>query len=104
MKSLPKSLLLYPIGVYRRWLSPFLPPHCRYYPTCSEYAVQAVSTHGAARGTRLALWRLLRCNPFSPGGFDPVPRIVRPSVPASAHPLRTTDAPADADDASEAKR
>ena len=103
-----KSLLLYPIGFYRRWISPFLPPHCRYYPTCSEYAVQAVSTHGAARGTRLALWRLLRCNPFSPGGFDPVPPIVHrtapPGTPATAHPPRAADAPADANDAPEAKR
>ncbi len=58
---------------YRNHISPHLPPMCRYYPTCSRYAIEAIETHGALRGGLLALWRLLRCNPLSPGGYDPVP-------------------------------
>jgi putative membrane protein insertion efficiency factor len=61
------------IVAYRRWLSPALPARCRFYPSCSAYALEAVARHGAVRGTGLALWRLLRCNPFHPGGYDPVP-------------------------------
>ena len=58
---------------YRRWISPALPARCRFYPSCSAYALEAVTTHGAVRGTGLAIWRLLRCHPFHPGGYDPVP-------------------------------
>jgi len=58
---------------YRRWVSPALPARCRFYPSCSAYALEALTRHGALRGTGLALWRLLRCNPFHPGGYDPVP-------------------------------
>jgi len=58
---------------YKRWISPLLPRACRFYPTCSEYAHDAVRLHGVARGGWLALGRLLRCHPFSRGGFDPVP-------------------------------
>ena len=65
--------LLRLIGFYRRWISPLLPPHCRFHPTCSAYAAEAVSTHGAARGTWLAARRLARCHPFCAGGLDPVP-------------------------------
>jgi putative membrane protein insertion efficiency factor len=61
-----------PIVVYRRVISPLLPPRCKYAPSCSEYAVQAISEFGILRGLVLAAWRLLRCNPFSHGGFDPV--------------------------------
>lgn len=68
-----KKLILGFIRFYRRHISPHLPPMCRYYPTCSCYAVEAVETHGAFKGTLLALWRILRCNPFSVGGYDPVP-------------------------------
>ena len=66
-------LLALPIRLYKRWLSPLLPPACRFHPTCSVYALQALQKHGALRGVRLILWRLLRCQPFHPGGFDPVP-------------------------------
>jgi len=66
-------LLALPIRFYRRFLSPLLPPACRFHPSCSVYALQALQKHGAFRGTRLILWRLLRCQPFHPGGFDPVP-------------------------------
>jgi putative membrane protein insertion efficiency factor len=67
------AVLLAPLRLYRRVISPALPPRCRYYPTCSSYAEQAISEHGAVRGTALAAWRLARCNPFSRGGYDPVP-------------------------------
>lgn len=66
-------LMLRVIGFYRRWMSPLLPPHCRFEPTCSAYAAEAVSRHGALRGGGIALHRLARCHPFCRGGFDPVP-------------------------------
>src|SRR5690606_15596519 len=65
--------LAVPIVAYRRWVSPALPARCRFYPSCSAYALQALATHGALRGTALTIWRLLRCHPFHPGGYDPVP-------------------------------
>lgn len=66
-------VLLAPIAAYRRWISPALPPRCRFYPTCSEYAVTAITTWGPVRGLYLAIRRILRCHPWHPGGFDPVP-------------------------------
>jgi uncharacterized protein len=60
------------LRAYQRWISPAFGPRCRYYPSCSEYAVQAVEQFGILRGLVLAAWRLLRCNPLSHGGFDPV--------------------------------
>ena len=68
-----RALLLGLIWVYRHTISPILPPTCRYHPSCSAYAFGALQVHGAAKGTALATWRLLRCNPFTPGGLDPVP-------------------------------
>ncbi|HEY3944724.1 MAG TPA: membrane protein insertion efficiency factor YidD [Solirubrobacteraceae bacterium] len=67
-----RALLVLPIRVYQRLVSPAIGPHCRYYPSCSEYAAQAVQRYGILRGLVLAGWRLLRCNPWSHGGFDPV--------------------------------
>jgi putative membrane protein insertion efficiency factor len=67
------KLLIAFIRVYQYTLSPLLGPRCRYYPSCSNYAVEALREHGALRGLGLATWRLLRCNPFSNGGYDPVP-------------------------------
>jgi putative membrane protein insertion efficiency factor len=61
------------IKLYQYTLSPMLGPRCKYYPTCSSYAVEALREHGALRGLGLASWRLLRCNPLSNGGYDPVP-------------------------------
>jgi hypothetical protein len=61
------------IRAYRRRISPLLPARCRYEPSCSAYAEEAIRRHGALRGSVLAVWRVLRCNPFSHGGFDPVP-------------------------------
>ncbi|HLL66597.1 MAG TPA: membrane protein insertion efficiency factor YidD [Micromonosporaceae bacterium] len=71
--SMGARLVAAPIVAYRRWISPALPARCRFYPSCSAYALEAVGTHGAIRGVGLATWRLLRCHPFHPGGFDPVP-------------------------------
>ena len=65
-------LALAPVRLYQRLLSPLLPRRCKYHPTCSAYAVEAIETHGALRGIVLATWRILRCNPFSNGGYDPV--------------------------------
>ncbi len=66
------TLALLPIRAYRRFLSPALGQRCRYYPTCSAYAEESVRELGAFRGMILAAWRVLRCNPLSPGGLDPV--------------------------------
>jgi uncharacterized protein len=65
-------VVLAPIVVYQRAISPALPRRCKYEPTCSRYAVQAVGEYGILRGLVLAMWRLLRCNPWSHGGYDPV--------------------------------
>jgi len=70
-------LLASPIVAYRRYVSPALPARCRFYPSCSAYAQEALERHGALRGTALAVWRILRCHPFHPGGYDPVPDPIR---------------------------
>jgi putative membrane protein insertion efficiency factor len=82
-----RRLALVPIRAYQRVISPALPRRCKYEPTCSAYAAQAVEEFGILRGLVLAAWRLLRCNPFSHGGFDPVSaqRLFRPRATA---PLR----------------
>ena len=67
-----KRALLAAIGAYSRWISPSRPRRCRYEPTCAAYAAESIRRFGALRGLILACWRLLRCNPFSHGGFDPV--------------------------------
>ena len=67
-----RAVAIAPIRVYQRAISPALGNRCRYYPSCSEYAVQAIRSYGILRGLVLAAWRLLRCNPWSRGGFDPV--------------------------------
>ena len=66
-------VFLLPLRAYSRLISPMLPARCRYYPTCSAYAEEAVRTHGIVRGSALAAWRIVRCNPFSRGGVDEVP-------------------------------
>jgi putative membrane protein insertion efficiency factor len=68
------------VGGYRRWISPMLGQRCRFAPSCSAYAAEAVERHGAARGLWLAAGRLLRCQPFSSGGYDPVPGPVARGV------------------------
>ncbi|HEY6217982.1 MAG TPA: membrane protein insertion efficiency factor YidD [Pyrinomonadaceae bacterium] len=67
-----KSVLISLLKVYKFAISPLLPPSCRFIPTCSEYAADAVSRYGAWRGTGMAIRRLFRCHPFHPGGYDPV--------------------------------
>jgi putative membrane protein insertion efficiency factor len=67
-----RGIFLAPITLYQRFISPALPARCRYYPTCSAYAVDAVRSYGVLRGSVLAAWRVLRCNPFSAGGVDHV--------------------------------
>lgn len=79
-------LLLVPVRFYRRWVSPALGQHCRFAPTCSAYAVEALQRHGAVRGGWLATRRLLRCHPWHPGGHDPVPAAPRrPSATIDKH-------------------
>jgi putative membrane protein insertion efficiency factor len=83
MRRLAIEALSLPIRLYRRFVSPLLPPSCRYTPTCSEYALEALKTHGPAKGIYLASRRLLRCHPFTwlggSSGFDPVPPAHRHS-------------------------
>jgi hypothetical protein len=67
-----RAVVLLPIRGYQKLISPMLGAHCKYYPSCSEYAVQAIRRFGILRGLVLAGWRLLRCNPWSRGGYDPV--------------------------------
>lgn len=66
-------LLLLPIKFYQNCISPLTPPSCRFQPTCSEYARQAIIKHGPIKGLALAIWRILRCNPWGGSGYDPVP-------------------------------
>lgn len=68
-----RTVLVTVVRGYQMILSPLLPAACRYYPSCSAYAIEALERHGALRGTWLAMRRIVRCNPFRPGGFDPVP-------------------------------
>jgi uncharacterized protein len=67
-----KVLALWLLRIYKRWISPLFPPSCRYVPTCSEYAMEAIERFGVIHGSGMAVWRLLRCHPFSKGGYDPV--------------------------------
>lgn len=84
---LPARGVLLLLRGYQRFISPMTPPTCRFYPSCSQYAVIAVTRHGVLRGTALAAWRVLRCNPWNPGGVDDVP----PARP-HRHPHRPADA------------
>lgn len=68
-----KAMLIGMVRLYKTYVSPFLPSACRFQPTCSEYAVQALEKHGGIRGMGMAIYRVLRCQPFSKGGYDPVP-------------------------------
>ena len=101
MKRIATAVLLTPIRAYQRWISPAIAPRCRYYPTCSNYAAEAIRELGPVRGSILAAWRVLRCNPFSHGGVDELKdrrlfrgtptrseRRARPALPAPAGPKR----------------
>ena len=73
MKNIVSYFLIGLIKIYRKAISPFKIPCCRFTPTCSQYAIEAINTHGAIKGGAMAVWRILRCNPFCRGGYDPVP-------------------------------
>ncbi len=66
-------LIIQPIRFYQRYISPLTPPTCRFTPSCSNYAIQAIRKHGPFKGLALAVWRILRCNPWGGSGYDPVP-------------------------------
>jgi putative membrane protein insertion efficiency factor len=67
-----REIIVGPIRLYQRFISPMLPSSCRYWPTCSQYTVQAIKKHGVLKGGLMGAWRILRCNPWSKGGIDPV--------------------------------
>jgi putative membrane protein insertion efficiency factor len=81
-----RALVVVPIRIYQRLFSPLVGQRCKYYPSCSEYAAQAITKFGILRGLVLAAWRVLRCNPFSHGGFDPVEdqRLFKSRNPATS--------------------
>lgn len=72
-RKLSRRAVQAPIHVYRKFISPLKPPTCRFYPTCSQYALEAIEVHGVVKGIGLAAKRIGKCHPFHPGGFDPVP-------------------------------
>lgn len=88
--------LVWTIRGYQRLISPLTPPMCRFTPTCSHYAVEALQVHGVVRGTMMASWRLMRCHPFNPGGHDPVPP--RADSLATADGVFASTATEDSDD------
>jgi putative membrane protein insertion efficiency factor len=99
LRALVVAVLVLPIRAYQLLVSPLLGPRCRFYPSCSAYAVQALQDHGPLRGTWLAVRRLLRCHPWNPGGPDPVPprrgvtdEVAEPTA-SPRQPARTTAAP-----------
>lgn len=93
--ALPRRALMLLVRGYQVGISPYTPPACRFYPVCSQYGLEALHRHGAVKGTLLTGWRILRCNPFSRGGPDPVPapgmwRDPRPrSGPPAPRPSRS---------------
>jgi len=84
-----KSIVIFLIRCYQRYLSPIIPPACRFEPTCSAYAIEAIRRKGLLRGLALAAWRVLRCNPFCRGGYDPVD----PAPPRGHEPRGEGSAP-----------
>ena len=74
-----KRLVIFPLACYQKVISPFLPRACRFCPSCSEYAREAICRHGILRGLWLTTRRLMRCHPYNPGGYDPVPEAPAPS-------------------------
>jgi hypothetical protein len=90
--TVPAAALIGAVRVYQYTLRPFIGAHCRFEPSCSCYAIEALRQHGAARGGALAAWRVLRCNPWTPGGYDPVPdpaQSTQQRRSRDARPVRT---------------
>jgi putative membrane protein insertion efficiency factor len=86
MNQIAKTMVLHLLRGYKWAISPMFPPACRYVPTCSEYATEAVDGYGALRGSLMAIWRVLRCHPFAKGGYDPVkPRDAACCVSSAPH-------------------
>lgn len=73
LREVPRRIVMLPIRGYQKFISPALPPSCRFSPSCSQYTLEAVSKYGALKGIWLGMRRLIRCHPFNPGGYDPVP-------------------------------
>lgn len=99
LRRVPREVLVLAVRAYQLLVSPLLGPVCRFYPSCSSYAVTALRTHGAVRGTWLVVRRLLRCHPWNPGGVDHVPPVsdLRAGAslgPTHDHGMPTTSAPA----------
>ena len=96
MKRLLAAVLIAPIRVYQRFISPAFAPRCRYYPSCSQYAIDSIQELGPVRGSILAGWRLLRCNPFSAGGIDEISdrKLFRSTPTRSEQSRRPTLPPA----------
>jgi putative membrane protein insertion efficiency factor len=67
-----RKIFIFIIRFYQKLISPLFPPSCRFYPTCSEYSIQAFSKYGVVKGATKSIWRILRCNPFNKGGYDPL--------------------------------
>lgn len=86
-------VLLLPLRFYQRWISPALGPRCRFAPSCSHYAAEALQVHGPLRGSVLAVRRLLRCHPWNPGGHDPVPPPRTSSATMSTDPSHRSPEP-----------
>lgn len=86
LARLPRRLLALPVRAYQVGMSPYTPPACRFYPVCSQYGMDALRVHGAVKGTALTAWRILRCNPLTRGGPDPVPA---PGMWSNPRRLRT---------------
>ena len=84
-KLLAQPLVLL-VKLYQLVISPMLPPSCRFYPSCSHYSVEALQTHGVFKGSWLTVWRIVRCNPFHPGGYEPVPPASKHIHPAEETP------------------
>ncbi len=73
MRSVMIAIIAFPIKLYRKFISPLFPPSCRFYPTCSTYALQALDKYGPLKGLYLSIKRISKCHPFHPGGYDPLP-------------------------------
>ena len=95
LSKLPALIASGAIRAYQLAVSPYMAPCCRFYPTCSEYGREALQTHGFFRGLGLTLWRILRCNPWGKGGYDPVPPCRHPSHHGHDHGITPATARAD---------